>query len=602
MNPTESRPGPGRLRAVGAYALAAALSLVILAWAIKLWKADLFSPFGYGGDTLDNLMVLKTMIEKGWYLHNDALGVPVGLDMHDYPFADNLDLLMMKVLSFVVPDCVFVLNTYHLLTFPLTALTAMLVFRRLRFSYPSSIVAALLYAFLPIHLFRGVNHLFIGCYWVVPLAVLVILWVSTGEPVFFRRDETTGRTRLTLFRGKALAAVAICLLASGAMTYYPIFAAFFLLVGGISCSVSTRKAYPAVTALLLVGVIGAGGVANLLPNILYRYHHGRNREVTRYPEEAEISGLKVAQLLLPVTEHRAPALAGVKTRYHYHRPLDNENDTSTLGFVAGFGFVVLLGRLLWRRAPAADPLLDRLSVLNIFGVLLATIGGVGAIVNLLLFAWIRSYNRICVFLAFFSLLASFWLLDRLGDRLARLRWGRPAFAGLMAALLAVGIWDQTPCFFEPAYANLREEFHSDDVFVHRIEAALPAGAKVYQVPDMIYPEHGWVHKMDSFDHFRAYLHSKSLRWSFGMMRGRAGQIIHDVMANLPTAKMVRTVAGAGFQGIYVDRKGYADHGAALEKELSALLKTDPMVSPRGDLSFFLIPPSLQQVQPALAAR
>src|SRR5207248_330504 len=54
----------------------------------------------------------------------------------------------------------------------------------------------------------------------------------------------------------------------------------------------------------------------------------------------------------------------------------------------------------------------------------------------------------------------------------------------------------------------------------------------------------------------------------------------------PLGQMVRTLACAGFGGIWLDRSGYADRGAAVEGELTRILGADPLVSRNGQLCFF----------------
>ncbi len=110
---------------------------------------------------------------------------------------------------------------------------------------------------------------------------------------------------------------------------------------------------------------------------------------------------------------------------------------------------------------------------------------------------------------------------------------------------------------------------------------------VLQLPYVPYPEQQAVERMLVYAHMRAYLHSGSLRWSYGSMKGRPA----DWLAPLAGASLSKTVGrarGLGFRGVYVDRFGYGDDGAAVEAELETLLGRQPMVSADGRLSFFEI--------------
>jgi phosphoglycerol transferase len=70
------------------------------------------------------------------------------------------------------------------------------------------------------------------------------------------------------------------------------------------------------------------------------------------------------------------------------------------------------------------------------------------------------------------------------------------------------------------------------------------------------------------------------------MKGRSIDLWERAVTNLPVDQMVKNVAEHGFNGIYIDRCGFPDRGSALESQLAALLKTQPLVSRNQRLSFF----------------
>jgi phosphoglycerol transferase len=218
--------------------------------------------------------------------------------------------------------------------------------------------------------------------------------------------------------------------------------------------------------------------------------------------------------------------------------------------------------------------------------LLGTIGGLGSIFNLFASTWIRSYNRVSIFISFFSLFTVLMVLERLAGRWRRSHWSSILFAGLLLLLLAGGIWDQTCKSNVFRYRDWQKECANDAEFIGRIESCVPPSARIWQLPRMTYPEHGPVQRMDNFDHFRAYLHSKTLHWSFGAMRGSEGDRWQQEVASLPPVDMVRRLSEAGFSGIYLDRYGFPDRAVALEAELTALLHVPVLQSPNKRFSFF----------------
>ncbi len=583
-----SLKGP-RWSAAGAYAGAVALCLLLLAWVQDLRHADLAVPFVYHGDSLFVQMLVKGAIDNGWHLHNPRVGMPGGLDMNDYPMPDNLHLFGMKLISLVARDYAVTFNLYYLLTYPLTTISALFVLRRFTRTYAVAVVGSLLFTFLPYHFFRGEGHLFLAAYYLVPPMILVILrFYQDGGPLF-QREEERGGGRLRLLGWRSLATVAICLLVASAGVYYAFFACFFLLVAGIDACFYQCRRYPLWTALALVAVIGAGLLANLTPTFVYRYYHGSNPvAVRRLPMDSEFFGMKIAQLVLPISGHRLAALAHLKNKYNTSMMLITENDASSLGVVGSLGFLVLLGWPLLRSRLASLPRLqDGLAVLNASGLLLASVGGFGGLFSLFISRNIRCYNRVSVYLAFFAVLTVALLLERFLHR--QLLAGKRRVAGyaILAAILVVGLLDQTSVNFAPPHASLKKTFQNDAAFVQAIEAVVPANAMIFQLPNMPFPEAPFAAgEMQDYDLFRGYLHSKTLRWSYGSIKGREGDQWRTAVAALPLEHIVAVVARAGYSGIYVDRLGYADHGSQLLSDLSRALGTRPLFSPDERLVFF----------------
>jgi phosphoglycerol transferase len=273
----------------------------------------------------------------------------------------------------------------------------------------------------------------------------------------------------------------------------------------------------------------------------------------------------------------------------------NENSDSSLGVVGSLGLLVLLGHLFVRRAgPLIPNTLNGLSLFNLAALTLATMGGAGSLLALLGLAWMRAYNRISVFIGFFALFAVVLLLSELRRRYVRNSAARAWYAAGLVLLLVGGILDQRgkseglPFLWLPApwKTEVREAFESDAAFVAALEERLPPGSAVFQLPYVDFPEHLPINAMSDYDHFRGYVHSRTLRWSYGAMRGRAGDLWQREAARQPPEQLVGTLVCAGFAGIYLDRNGYADHGEAVEAEISRILGAAPLVSRNGRLAFF----------------
>lgn len=271
-----------------------------------------------------------------------------------------------------------------------------------------------------------------------------------------------------------------------------------------------------------------------------------------------------------------------------------EKVASALGAVASAGFLFLIGLLLCRTRARQGELMPGLVVFNIAAVLLATIGGFGSLVALLVTPKIRCYNRMSLFIAMFALFAVALLLDR-----ARVWWhnrGYRAWQFQLALVLftAGGLADEIGRKRVPDYAGVKAQFDCDHDFVRQIEEQLPAEAMVYQLPYFPFPESPPLNQLNDYDLFRLYLHSEKLHFSYAAIKGRPTDKWQRELADLPIALQVSRLTERGFRGIAIDRAGYADRAAKIEACLGQLLGQQPLVSADERLSFFSLPAGDEQ--------
>jgi hypothetical protein len=361
--------------------------------------------------------------------------------------------------------------------------------------------------------------------------------------------------------------------------YYAFFFVLLLLaiVGSLG-GIRARSFRPVLSAALLITVVISVLAVTNVPSLLYRIDHGTNSEVaSRSVTDADNYGLKIANLVLPVTDHRVGPLATLKADT-LGGPVPSEG-TEALGFIGAAGFVGLLAvafvRLSthWRRD--ADPdrtgdIVGQLAALTITCLVFAVIGGGATVVGVLAFSGIRAWNRISVYIAFFSLTAvGIWLTTLLGRHCAgrRLRLGS---AAVVALPVLVAAYDQTTPAFTPAYAATAGQYGSDRAFVAETEHVLGRSASIFQLPYVPFPENPPVVGMTDYDHLRGYIHSDSLRWSYAGVRGRETEWQPTLLAQ-PIDIATIGMAAVGFDGLYIDRAGYSDHAAQLDSQLRPIL-------------------------------
>jgi len=135
--------------------------------------------------------------------------------------------------------------------------------------------------------------------------------------------------------------------------------------------------------------------------------------------------------------------------------------------------------------------------------------------------------------------------------------------------LVLGIYDQSPRRPAPSVTgDGRRMVESDLAFGRDMEAKLKPGSMVFQMPVMVFPEATPINDIGGYDMLRPYLVTKTLRFSFGSVRGRNREAWQWEVEKLPPAEMVAALEKYGFSAIYINRKGYTDRGEALLKGLA----------------------------------
>lgn len=537
---------------------------------------SLYFPFNYFGDTIFYAMTIKSVITTGWYLSDPTIGVPGGHFLGDFPTPEGLNYLLIKLISLFTSNWALVLNLFFLLGFPLITLSALFVLRSFGLSFPFALTAVLLYCFLPYHLIKDESHLFLSGYYIPPLAI----WLAVRT---YQDNLFPDKKKIRLF---FCCLIAVLMGSNG--VYYAYFGAFFILLGGCIGSYANKRWRPLKYAVIFIVIIAASIAANIWPTVANQWKNGSNYQVIqRCSMESEIYGLKIAQLLLPRDNDRL--FSSMKNRYNRRALSVNENTTASLGLVGSLGFLGLLAAILFKKRTSSNALMDALAHFNISAVLLATMGGFSSLIALFSLPGIRNYNRICVFISFFALAAFFLFLQKhIKNR--KLIWS------CSSILLLFGLYNQSSDIDAPhkKFPQLREDYLSDQEFVQRIENAMPPGSMIFQLPYISFPE-GKRTRINSYAHFKGPLHSHSLKWSFGAMKGRKTDRWQKKTSRLKIKEMIPVLLQQGFTGLYIDKFGYVDDGQSIELQLIQLLNKPPIFDKHGRSFWDLRSYSLQTI-------
>jgi len=102
---------------------------------------------------------------------------------------------------------------------------------------------------------------------------------------------------------------------------------------------------------------------------------------------------------------------------------------------------------------------------------------------------------------------------------------------------------------------------------------------VFQLPPIEFPEDL---SRAGYNHFRLYLFSQHLRFSFGSMKGRTRDEWVTSLGNVSAAEAIAILKRYGFAAIYVDRAQYQDRGHELFEGFTKM-GLSILESLRGDL-------------------
>jgi phosphoglycerol transferase len=373
-------------------------------------------------------------------------------------------------------------------------------------------------------------------------------------------------------------------------TYYAFFTVALVAASGVAKAVVRRRWQAVAPAVMVIGSIALATAVQLAPSLVYWQAEGRNPHVAaRLPQEAEYYAFKPIQLFLPQPRHRLDTARRIAVGYAATSPGVNENNTAALGIVGAVGLALTvahgLRRMLVRRPD--DPAIDSLAWQAFVAMALGTIGGLGSMLAYLGFTTIRGYNRISVFLGFIALAVLLLMLQRRLSQIADARWRAYAGTGAVVAVAAVGLLDQTPAALRIDSAS----FTSDREFFGRLERGIPAGTAVYQLPYHPFPEAGADNALEDYGLARGYLNTRTLKWSYGAMKGRGGDEWLQLLAKRDVADQLELAARSGFGAVTVDRRGYVDGGAALEADLSRRLGTPVALSTDRMLAAYRLNPT-----------
>jgi phosphoglycerol transferase len=556
-----------------------------LIWAVhneRLAPATWRIPTDYVGDAHEVLARIKAASEGDtWPLTSqviERLGAPFGAHWNGYPTPDKPLMLVLGALAHAIG--VFgAANAGLLLAQVSAALAFYFTARWLRCRWEWAWAGALLFAYTYHTFHRGLAHFSFVFTWTVPLGLLAIWLVAQSRRLEWR----------------SMGAV-VCVgsaLGLGVSNPYNLLFWGQLLIGALLVQWFGPRRRSNLVIGVTTGAIAV--VAFLITNAelwLYVQEPEGVPLLTRNYGGTERYALKPMEMFIPPQFHRWDVLAFFGHRYIRWSDWRGEAYLPYLGVVGIAGLVWLAAatarRLFTRRAPPGQALSA--------GWLLAyaTVGGLTNVVAFFFGLQVfRATNRVAVFI---SALVLAFLMVRLSRLTAQWPAGWRVAAAMMLAV--VGLLDQIPRRWpDEVYARMTADVKSDLSLGPQLEAALPRGAMVFQLPVLGFPEVLPPFRLVDYEHFRPYLATDHLRFSYGAAKFRARSRWQRDLENVPVETLVRRLESYGFAALYINRKGYEDRAERLLQELAALGYERQLQGAGGQQVIVLLTPHKKPVLP-----
>ena len=526
----------------------------------QLWRLDWQVPMLYGGDGI----YWVGQVQRSYGDLTASLGWPVY--QPPSPYEPNYDLIYDLFVAFVglfTKDTGVVFNLYVLVIPFANALAGYAVFRMTGMRRWLAFAFGVTFGLCPYVQQRLAGHMMLAAVEFVPFSVLLCFWCA--------EDPSFGRPGKGFLRNPRnwLALAFAWGIANNGAAYYPYFTCFFLCVTALCLILRGRRLSAGTPCFLTIGEIVLWMIPDFFPMVLGMIAgvgSTLTNGVYRSPIGADIYSLRISSLLLSPNGYGWDKLARWFQRYFHllatdEGPMYNENAYGYLGIVGVIAFLALLALLFrnhdWRAGREAVPRLsDRLWLLgrlNVAALLLASIASFGGLIGIFL-RFIRGYNRISPYIAFFALLAAgLWAEWFLRNHRGR---GKALFTAVLAVVLAYSYWEQQG-LFNPKYEEVQTTWYQDAAFMEEVEQAAGEDAVVFQLPYMKNFENGSLNNMWDYTLLRGPLHSDTLRFSYGAGYGTENDVWYKETSELEPEAMVAELRAQGVAGIYLDLDGYA---------------------------------------------
>ncbi|MFT5875564.1 MAG: hypothetical protein ACI8WT_004557 [Clostridium sp.] len=567
------------------------IALILACYFMKVWYFPWSKPetvLGFqNGDLLLANMSYKNMLKTGSMWQGIQLGAPFNFELYDFPALANLIITVpLFLFGNLFNSSVIGMFIIMIFAFPITAVLSYYAIRQFKIQNIISMIGAIVFAFIPFKLMRNWSHFSYGnSLLVIPIAVTLLYWLYEDKELLVITKD------MFKYKKNILTVLFIVVIGIGEV-YFAYFFCFFvavttliMLLNDKDRILNIKKGFTMVVGIILTVII------NLSPSIINSLRGlGTTEPPIRSAVETEIYGLKLMHLFLPPNTG-INFLDSAFNKYVSTTIYNNENTTAFLGIFGCIGFFILLIGLLSNGFfKKREKEIKFLSKLNIGALLLSSIGGFSFLISEFILSSVRAYNRISVFIAFFSVLALCIVSSMLIEYSNKIIYKRIIIVciGFIGFISIIFNGATNSCLTTKniyGYAKNNEYIYD---FIKEIEGQVSENAMIYEMPYYKFPESPPQNGMSDYSLSLPYVYSNNnLRWSYGLYKGTFGDLWHRATAQLPMQDRIMKLSDVGFEGIYIDSAAYLPTEMQnLLQELNNILEIKPIIGSDNRMYFY----------------
>lgn len=525
--------------------------LILEDWMLGFHNIDFRVPIvADGGDGYALIASIKSIIARDGY----RLGWPFATLEGQYDAVYNLlFVFLIRFLSLFTKNYYFIQNLYYFIIIFLNCFVSYTCFKQMRIGSIYSFFGSVLFGISPYVQFRISVHAALASVELIPVVFLMCFWLMEDDNYavpskgFFKNRKNV----IQIFLSWCIA--------NNGMIYYPFFACFLLLITGFYLALSKKQKSKMISAILLIGQIviflGLGFLPTLVGIIKGLGNVASRGAEYRDARRAVLYGLDFKSMFL---SPKGFGISKLKDFYDCFLVLDTESSYAYVGVIGVLGIFILLVYLLINRNmnTLTEKRLKLLSVHCIFLILLCMRYGVGCLLALFI-PMISCYNRVNPFLAFAGVLSFLIFMEEIQRNMQRRRGY--LVQGIVLILLIFSIFEQQKTYYylssSISPAN-EEKVNREKKFFEEMEKVAGNGAKVFMLPYMRSFENGWLVDLYDYEHYRPYINTDSLYFCFGGINDGENDVWYKKTSQLEPSKMIDEIKDKGFDGIYINIKGY----------------------------------------------